>query len=172
MLVETVGAGQAEVSIMRVADTVALVLHPGAGDEIQALKAGLMEIADVFVLNKADRPGIRELRSQVASSINLGKAVEWDPPIVETIASRGAGVDSLVEALAVHRAFLTEGEAGADRAAAGARAEASRLARATLAAAIVAEQDGVFAQLDAGTLSEADAGHELARRAARRVVES
>jgi LAO/AO transport system kinase len=172
VLVETVGAGQAEVSIMRVADTVALVLQPGAGDEMQALKAGLMEIADVFVLNKADRPGIRDLSSQVSSSIHLGKPAEWDPPIVETIASRGDGVDRLVEAFARHRAFLKEGAAGADRAAAGARAEASRLARATLAAAIAAEQDDVFAQLDAGTLSEADAGHELARRAARRVLES
>lgn len=71
VIVETVGAGQAEVAIMRVADTIALVLQPGAGDELQAMKAGLMEIADVYVLNKADRPGLADLRAQVAGEIAL-----------------------------------------------------------------------------------------------------
>jgi LAO/AO transport system kinase len=171
VLVETVGAGQAEVAIMRVADTVALVLQPGAGDEVQALKAGLMEIADVYVLNKADQDGIRALKSQIRSAIGLRPPAEWKTPMVETSARQGTGVDDLIDALRRHRDFLRAGATGADRATEGAHAEALRLARAELGAAIAAEQADVLARLDAGELGEADAARELALRAARRVVE-
>ena len=169
VVVETVGAGQAEVSIMRVADTVALVLQPGAGDEMQALKAGLMEIADVYVLNKADQPGLRQLKSEVATSVRLRGHLAWTPPIVETVASRAEGIVELIEALAAHRDHL-HGDMRADRVAAGNRSETVRLARAVLEAALAAEQEGVMDELDAGRLNEGDAGRELARRAARRVA--
>ena len=172
VLVETVGAGQAEVAIMRVADTVALVLQPGAGDEMQALKAGLMEIADVYVLNKADQPGIRQLKSEIKSLISLRIPGEWKTPMVETSARQGTGIDDLIDALRRHRDFLCADATGTDRATAGARAEALRLARAKLGTAIAAEQEAVLARLDAGELGEADAGHELALRAARRIAES
>jgi len=169
VLVETVGAGQAEVSIMRVADTVALVLPPGAGDELQALKAGLMEIADVYVLNKADQPGIRELRAQVRSVLDARGERGWTPPLVETVARAGEGVGDLVAALRRHREHLRHGT-GAARASAGSRAEAERVARAAFDAALAAEREDILAQLDAGALGEVDAGLELARRAARRLA--
>lgn len=169
VLVETIGAGQAEVAIMRVADTVALVLQPGAGDEMQALKAGLMEIADVYVLNKADHPGIRQLKTQIKSMLHLREPGDWKTPIVETIASEGMGVDNVVDALRRHREYLLHGT-GAERATAGTRAEALRLARAAFDAALAEEQERIFAELDAGTIGEVEAGHELARHAARRIA--
>ena len=170
VLVETIGAGQAEVAIMRVADTVALVLQPGTGDEMQALKAGLMEIADVYLLNKADHPGIRRLKSQIKSSVHLRAPSGWKIPIVETIASESSGIEEALDALERHRDHLRLG-LGADRATAGARAELLRQARAAFEAAAAAEQVGVAARLESGELDEASAGAELARRAARRLLE-
>ncbi|MCZ7526693.1 MAG: methylmalonyl Co-A mutase-associated GTPase MeaB [Acidimicrobiia bacterium] len=169
VVIETVGAGQAEVEIMRVADTVAVVLHPGAGDEMQALKAGMMEIADVYVLNKADRPGIGDLKAHVAALLRLGEHAEWVPPVVETVASERRGIGDLVEAIRRHQDHLAGG-AGASRAAAGARSEVRRLARAAFDAAVREEEGGVFARLDTGELGEVEAGRLLARLAAGRVA--
>jgi GTPase len=170
VIVETVGAGQAEVAIMRVADTVALVLQPGAGDEVQALKAGLMEIADVYVLNKADRAGLAELRSQVNLEVSARSEVDWTPAVVETIANRGHGAQHLLAALSAHRDRLRSGP-GAGRLIAGARAEALRIARAELGGALDAHASEVLAALDAGRLSEPEAGRLLALRAARGVLD-
>ena len=114
VFVETVGVGQAEIDIIDHADTVVLVLMPGSGDSIQALKAGVMEIPDVIVINKADHPMtdtmVREIRG-VLSLANLDAAPEaargaWRVPIVKTEAGRGAGVDELVERLEQHRAHI------------------------------------------------------------------
>jgi LAO/AO transport system kinase len=114
VFVETVGVGQAEIDIIDHADTVVLVLMPGSGDSIQALKAGVMEIPDVIVINKADHPMtdtmVREIRG-VLSLANLDATPEegrgaWRVPIVKTEASRGAGVDELVERLEQHRAHI------------------------------------------------------------------
>ena len=106
VLVETVGAGQAEVDIVDHADTVVLVLMPGSGDSVQALKAGVMEIPDVIVVNKADHPltttMVRELRSVLA----LGPRDGWQVPVLSTEATRGGGVDELLETLAEHRAHI------------------------------------------------------------------
>ena len=106
VLVETVGAGQAEVDIVDHADTVVLVLMPGSGDSVQALKAGVMEIPDVIVVNKADHPltttMVRELRSVLA----LGPRDGWQVPVLSTEATRGEGVDELLETLAEHRAHI------------------------------------------------------------------
>ncbi|MGC8762894.1 MAG: methylmalonyl Co-A mutase-associated GTPase MeaB [Acidobacteriota bacterium] len=110
ILVETVGVGQDEVDIVREADTVLVLLVPGLGDDIQAIKAGIMEIADVFVINKADREGVERVERELLAALQLaGEAPEWTPPIVKTVASRGEGTDALVRAVAAHEAHLREG---------------------------------------------------------------
>ncbi|HEV2974286.1 MAG TPA: methylmalonyl Co-A mutase-associated GTPase MeaB [Solirubrobacteraceae bacterium] len=125
VFVETVGVGQAEIDIIDHADTIVLVLMPGSGDSIQALKAGVMEIPDVIVINKADHPltdtMVREIRG-VLSLANLDRTPEevrarWRVPIVKTEASRGVGVDELVQRLDEHRAhILAEGQLAERRA--------------------------------------------------------
>ena len=108
-LVETVGVGQTELDVMGVADTVVVALVPEAGDAVQTLKAGLMEIADVFVVNKADRPGAQQMTANVRSLLALAPAGEgWRPPVVETQAVNGVGIDELVDAIKGHREYLTE----------------------------------------------------------------
>jgi len=92
VLVETVGVGQEEVEVVRVADTVCLVTVPGLGDDIQAIKAGVLEIADVLVVNKADRPGADETARDLAQMLTLGAPrIAWKPPIIRTVASTGDG---------------------------------------------------------------------------------
>jgi LAO/AO transport system kinase len=106
IIIETVGVGQDEVEIVRTADVSIVILVPGAGDEVQALKAGIMEIADIFVVNKADREGAERLVSAVEGHLALKSygAEEWRPPIVKTIATRGEGISELVEVIGRHRA--------------------------------------------------------------------
>jgi len=106
VLLETVGVGQAEVDIIDRADTIVLVLMPGSGDSIQALKAGVMEIPDVIVVNKADHPMTETMVREVRSVLALGPQDGWVPPIVKTEAVHGKGVDELVEKLDEHRAFI------------------------------------------------------------------
>jgi LAO/AO transport system kinase len=116
LLLETVGVGQSEVEVASVADTVVLVLMPGSGDSVQALKAGVMEIPDVIVINKADHPAARTMRSEIRSILSLDRDREWRTPIVETEAVRGEGVTELWKAVGDHRAFLgDEGLAGRRR---------------------------------------------------------
>ena len=104
VLVETVGVGQQEVEVAAATDTTVVVVNPGWGDAIQANKAGLLEIADLFVINKADRPGARETRRDLELMLELTELGEWRPPIVETVASTGDGVESLWAAIVEHRA--------------------------------------------------------------------
>jgi LAO/AO transport system kinase len=106
VLVETVGVGQVEVDVASATDTTVVVVNPGWGDAIQANKAGLLEIADLFVINKADRPGVRETRRDLEGMLDLTALGEWRPPIVETVASTGEGIDGLWTAIADHRAYL------------------------------------------------------------------
>ncbi len=106
IIVETVGAGQSEVEIAYVADTVLLVLAPGGGDEIQLLKAGIVEIADVFVLNKSDVQGIDALEISLRSVLELSEKEGWIPPIVRTVATVGEGIEDLCEAIDSHREYL------------------------------------------------------------------
>ena len=111
VLIETVGVGQQEVSIASAADTTVVVVNPGWGDSIQANKAGLMEIADLFVINKADRPGAPETRRDLEQMLDLTDLDDldgWRPPVVETVASAGDGCDQLWDAVGRHRAHLTE----------------------------------------------------------------
>jgi len=106
VLVETVGVGQQEVAVAAATDTTIVVVNPGWGDAIQANKAGLLEIADLFVINKADRPGARETRRDLDQMLDLTQLGDWRPPIVETVASRGEGVDELWSAITDHRDHL------------------------------------------------------------------
>ena len=109
ILLETVGVGQSEVDVAGLADTTVVLLAPGMGDGIQAAKAGILEIGDVYVVNKADRDGadqvVRDLRSVLSLGASRG---EWRAPIVKTVASTGQGVDDLVAALDKHREYLTD----------------------------------------------------------------
>ena len=106
VLLETVGVGQQEVSVAAATDTTVVVVNPGWGDAIQASKAGLLEIADLFVINKADRPGARETRRDLDQMLDLTESGGWRPPIVETVASTGDGVDEVWTAIGDHRAHL------------------------------------------------------------------
>lgn len=109
ILIETVGVGQDEVDIIRLADTTCLVLVPGLGDTIQSMKAGVMEIADIFVINKADRPGADQLYTEVATRVEQDAHIKeraWTPPVVRTVAVEDQGVDQLLQAVQEHRRFL------------------------------------------------------------------
>jgi LAO/AO transport system kinase len=109
VLIETVGVGQDEVDIVRVADTVLVVLTPGQGDDIQAIKAGLLEIADIFVINKADHPGADRLAADLEGMLSLGEPRPWTPTIVRTVATEGAGLADLLAAIERHRSFQAAG---------------------------------------------------------------
>jgi LAO/AO transport system kinase len=109
ILVETVGAGQSEVEIIKVAQTIVVIHAPGLGDEIQAIKAGLMEIADIFVVNKADRENADKAVMDIQAILQLNnKEKIWKKPILKTVALTGEGVSQLVEKLEAHRQFLTK----------------------------------------------------------------
>jgi LAO/AO transport system kinase len=106
VFLETVGTGQSEVEVIGVADTVLLVLMPGSGDSVQALKAGIMEIPDVLAINKSDHPAAKTMLNEVRSILSLDRGREWRPPIVLTEAITGDGVADLWDKLVEHRAFL------------------------------------------------------------------
>ena len=108
VLLETVGVGQAEIDVVDHADTVVLVLMPGSGDSIQALKAGVMEIPDVIVINKAEHPLTDTMVREVRTALSLGPAGDWKVPIVKTVASKPQGIDDLLEAMERHRAHIEE----------------------------------------------------------------
>ena len=111
VLVETVGVGQSEVEVAGLADTTVVLLAPGMGDGIQAAKAGILEVGDVYVVNKADRDGADSTVRELRHMLTLGERREpgdWRPPIVKTVASRGEGIDEVVEELAKHHRWLEE----------------------------------------------------------------
>ena len=105
ILIETVGVGQVEVEIAQEADTTVVVVTPGWGDAVQANKAGLMEIADVFVINKSDRPGVLQTRRDLEMMLDLSNIGEFRPPIVETIAQDKKGIEETLYAIGAHRKF-------------------------------------------------------------------
>ena len=111
VIYETVGVGQGEVEVASAADTVVLALQPGAGDAVQALKAGVMEIADVFCINKSDHPQANGAASEVRSILDIGQELDpqpWFPPIIMTRGDTGEGVEELKEAIKKHRTYLEE----------------------------------------------------------------
>jgi len=105
IIVETVGVGQVEVEVAGKADTTIVVVNPGWGDAVQANKAGLMEVADVFAINKADRKGLDETRRDLELMLDLSNLGDWRPPIVPTVANRAEGVEALWQAVLDHRAY-------------------------------------------------------------------
>jgi len=130
VIVETVGVGQEEVAVVRVADTVCLVTVPGLGDDIQAIKAGVLEIADVLVVNKADTPGADDAARDLAQMLSLGHGrTEWKPPILRTSAQDGSGIDELVRAIDAHATWARSSGELEERRAGAAREEVEALLR-------------------------------------------
>ena len=110
IIIETVGVGQVEVEVAGAADTTVVVVNPGWGDAVQANKAGLLEIADVLVVNKADRPGRDETIRDLDNMLAMSGARDWTPPVVQTVATEGRGIDDLWAAIAAHREHLEHGD--------------------------------------------------------------
>jgi len=108
VIIETVGVGQTEFEIVEAATTTVVVLNPGAGDEVQAVKAGLLEMADVFVINKADREGTQATRLDLERTVSQLPHGAWHPPILETVASEDRGTDEVWDAIAAHRRHLQD----------------------------------------------------------------
>lgn len=135
VIIETVGVGQAEVDVASAVDTTLVVVNPGWGDAVQAAKAGLLEIADVFVVNKADRPGADATARELTAMLDVSPPTDWHPPILETVATEPRGVEHVLEAIDDHRSFLADGDALAIRrraqAAASLRAATASLLRDT-----------------------------------------
>ena len=108
VILETVGVGQSELDVVEAADTTVVVLVPESGDSVQAMKAGLMEIADLFVLNKADRDGAQNAIVEIESMLHLRAQRDWNPKVLRAIASQGEGISEIAEMISKHRKFLEE----------------------------------------------------------------
>ena len=117
ILLETVGVGQSEIDVATVSDTTVVLVAPGMGDGVQAAKAGILEVADVFVVNKADRPGADEVVRDLRAVVALGTRTdaEWQPPIIRTVATEGGGIEQVVDALEDHARWLAQSGEGARR---------------------------------------------------------
>jgi len=109
VIIETVGAGQSEVDIIKIAQTTVVVLAPGLGDDIQAIKAGIMEIGDIFVVNKADRENVDRTVSDIEAVLNMNPEEKWRPPVVKTTATTGDGTRELLDKIEQHRSYLKSG---------------------------------------------------------------
>ncbi len=108
VMIETVGVGQSEVDIAIIADTTLLVLNPGAGDIVQNIKAGIMEIADLFVINKADRPGTERTSGEINAMLDMRAEGPWRPPVIKTVCLQGHGASELWASIAAHRRHLEQ----------------------------------------------------------------
>ncbi|MBV9104158.1 MAG: methylmalonyl Co-A mutase-associated GTPase MeaB [Candidatus Eremiobacteraeota bacterium] len=108
VIVETVGVGQSEIEIAQLADTTVVALQPGSGDSVQLLKAGILEVADIFVVNKSDHPMALQLRREIRSMLEMLEFPGWEPPVVSTQATQGGGVGELWDAIAAHRDYLVQ----------------------------------------------------------------
>src|SRR5579863_9492932 len=157
VLVETVGVGQVEVEVAGATDSTIVVLNPKWGDAVQANKAGLLETADIFVINKADRPGTKETRRDLEQMLDLTALGDWRPPVLETVASTGDGVDTLWQELARHERHLDDsGELERRRA-----ARLDREFRVVLAASVQSEVDRLSTDGEFAGLTRAVAEHRL-----------
>jgi LAO/AO transport system kinase len=170
VVIETVGVGQVEVDIARAADTTVVVVTPGWGDGVQAAKAGILEIADVFVVNKGDRPGASEARRDLEQMLELSTLGSWRPPIVITVAADGSGVDELWAEIVRHRAHLVATGELAERRAARARAELARVLDAAITERVAKlgtdeHFDELVAAVAAGRMDPYSAASELLARA-------
>jgi LAO/AO transport system kinase len=156
IIVETVGVGQDEVEIVKTADVSVVVLVPGMGDDIQAIKAGIMEIGDVFVINKADRDGVLRTEKELEALLSLAERADgWSPPIVKTVATESRGIEDLAAAVEGYREFQKGTDASRARRAQVARWRILELLRARLLARAL-DAEGADTQLDALALEVAD----------------
>jgi LAO/AO transport system kinase len=142
VLVETVGVGQVEVEIAGAADTTIVVVNPGWGDAVQANKAGLMEIADLFVVNKADRDGAADTVRDLEGMLDLSGGLEWRPRIVQAVSTTGRGIDEVWDAVGEHRAFLEQHGRLTARRDARLRDELQRILRARLEQRVARQATG------------------------------
>lgn len=115
VVVETVGVGQSEVDVLRHTDTVVVIVTPGWGDSVQTDKAGILEVGDVYVINKADRPELADTRHWLTAMLEMAPDTGWTPPIVETVATEDRGIEALTDALDRHHRYLMVGDAGRRR---------------------------------------------------------
>ncbi|MEP7060094.1 MAG: methylmalonyl Co-A mutase-associated GTPase MeaB [Actinomycetota bacterium] len=169
VIVETVGVGQAEVDVAAATDTAVVVLAPGLGDAVQMAKAGILEIADVFVVNKADREGASDVVRELRQMLRLGPARAWDPPILETTALHHQGVGELWAAIEEHRGYLTASDALQDKRRARLLREVEALAAErfrVMAAEALAGEPGLADDLVARRLDPYAAAAMLVREAA------
>ncbi len=173
IIIETVGVGQAEVAIASLADSVVVLLAPGMGDAVQAAKAGILEVADLFVVNKADKPDtqqvVRDLRNMIALADRVQDGAKgsngWKPPIVTTVAVKGEGIDELVSRLDQHWSWLNSSGELKNRRQARAREELTALAFAALRGRLAASRlDELASQVADGTLDPFTAADELLSR--------
>jgi LAO/AO transport system kinase len=175
VIIETVGAGQAEVEIVRAAHTVLVVTVPGMGDDIQALKAGILEIADVFVVNKADRPGADQAVAELKMLLGLAwkrpkEAHLWHIPILKTSATQGQGITELVQAILTHRVFLDESGQLAQRSQRQAQSEVLALLQHELLLRLQASvSDEEWQQLLGAVVARSASPYEVADLLARRL---
>jgi len=168
VLIETVGVGQSEVAIAENADTTVVVVNPGWGDEVQANKAGLLEVADLLVVNKADRPGVEATVRDLERMLHLGVGRAWSPRVLTTVATNGMGIGRLWDAITDHQRFLAEsGELAARRARRRTAEVHERVLHELTAASARVErsEDGaqILAELAAGTIDPLSASSKLAR---------
>ncbi len=164
ILIETVGVGQAEVAVASLADSVVVLLAPGMGDAIQAAKAGILEVADLFVVNKADKPDAQQVVRDLRNMIALANRTEddWKPPIVTTVATRNEGIQELVSRLNQHWAWLSDTGELKHRRLARAREELTALAFAALRGRLADSRlDELAGQVADGTLDPFQAADEL-----------
>jgi LAO/AO transport system kinase len=156
VIVETVGVGQDEVEIVKTADVSVVVLVPGMGDDIQAIKAGIMEIGDVFVINKADREGVLRTEKELEALLSLAMRPDyWEPPIIKTVATENKGIEDLAAAIEKYYEFQRKTEASAERRQAIARWRILELLRERLLARTL-EADSASERLDALAAEVAD----------------
>ncbi|MCH7548880.1 MAG: methylmalonyl Co-A mutase-associated GTPase MeaB [Candidatus Krumholzibacteriota bacterium] len=170
ILLETIGIGQLEHRIRHAADTTVVVMTPESGDEVQALKSGLMEVGDVFVVNKSDRPHADAFLRDVATTLELrGEGTDWQPPVVATVATGEEGIEDLVRAIAAHRSFLEDGERLQRRRHEGMRQRIRALAEEKLSGAFWGNRyidghfDGIFDDVISGQLSPHGAAAKLVK---------
>ncbi|HMA36447.1 MAG TPA: methylmalonyl Co-A mutase-associated GTPase MeaB [Chloroflexia bacterium] len=172
VIIETVGVGQGEVAVAGLADTTLLIEVPGLGDDVQAIKAGVLEVADILVINKADKEGATKLATTLRGMLSLAHTPGWSPPIVQTVAATGQGVPELLAAIANHRGYLEHSGARTDRTRARLRAEVLDRAQELLTARLLGLMDGdagftaALAQLVARERDPASVAADLVARLA------
>ncbi len=163
IFVETVGVGQSEIDIVQVADSTLLVMSPGQGDGVQAFKAGIMEIADVFVINKSDNPSAHRLKREVKAAMELSHPEEgdWWPPIVSTIATKREGLEELWDAIGKHHDYLKESDKLIEQRKQRISFEISASVNNRIRQRLAVEEDKLIEAILSGEMSSAEAANTL-----------